>query len=132
MVTATWSKDPVLDASWVEPHAHVNAMGSNNADRRELPKELLDRAALIAVDSIEQSKIESGDLILAWNKEEWNTPKLVNLHDVDAPRPIGITIFKSNGLGVEDVAAAAYVYEQARLEQTIPGSQAEDRYRARR
>jgi len=130
VVTATWSKEPVLEAAWVEPHAHVNAMGSNQADRRELPKELLDRATLIAADSIEQAKIESGDLILAWSPEEWNTTKLVNLQDVTGPRPDGITIFKSNGLGVEDVAAAAYVYEQA-LKEAIPGQPVEDRYRAR-
>ncbi len=130
VVTATWSKEPVLDATWVESHAHVNAMGSNQADRRELPKELLDRAARIAADSIEQAKIESGDLILAWTPEEWKTPKLVNLQDVTRPRPAGITIFKSNGLGVEDVAAAGYVYDQA-LQEATPEQPVEDRYRAR-
>ncbi|MEO8025710.1 MAG: ornithine cyclodeaminase family protein [Bryobacteraceae bacterium] len=125
--TATWSKDPVLEAQWVEPDAHVNAMGSNNPDRRELPKSLLDRAALIAADSIEQARIESGDLILAWTPKDWKSPKLVNLQDVEGLRADGITIFKSNGLGVEDVAAAAFIYEQAILE-----PQAADRYRAKR
>jgi ornithine cyclodeaminase/alanine dehydrogenase-like protein (mu-crystallin family) len=86
-------------------------MGSNRADRRELPSELIARADLIAVDSIEQSKIESGDLLLA--PMDWKDRRIVELAHVDR-RPAGaqITIFKSNGLGVEDVAAAAWVYEQ--------------------
>jgi ornithine cyclodeaminase/alanine dehydrogenase-like protein (mu-crystallin family) len=112
VVTATSSKEPVIEAAWVAPGAHVNAMGSNRADRRELPSELIARADLIAVDSIEQSKIESGDLLLA--PVDWKDRRIVELAHVDH-RPAGaqITIFKSNGLGVEDVAAAAWVYEQS-------------------
>jgi ornithine cyclodeaminase/alanine dehydrogenase-like protein (mu-crystallin family) len=111
VVTATWSKDPVLEASWISPGTHINAMGSNQAQRRELPSDLIARADLIAVDSIEVAKIESGDLLLA--PVDWADPRIVDLAQVDR-RPQGdpVTIFKSNGLGVEDVAAAAYVYEQ--------------------
>src|SRR5579863_8727657 len=65
VVTATSSKEPVIEAAWVAPGTHVNAMGSNRADRRELPSDLIARADLIAVDSVEQCKIESGDLLLA-------------------------------------------------------------------
>jgi alanine dehydrogenase len=115
VVTATFAKDPVIESSWVRPGTHVNAMGSNQAQRRELPAELIKRADLIAVDSIEQAKIESGDLLLAWTPAEWETPKLIELKDAAAAKRAhdGITIFKSNGLGVEDVAAGAFVYEQA-------------------
>jgi alanine dehydrogenase len=111
VVTATFSKEPVLEAAWVAPGAHVNAMGSNRADRRELPSELIARADLIAVDSVEQCKIEAGDLLLA--PVDWKDRRIVELANVDR-RPAGtpITIFKSVGLGVEDVAAAAWVYEQ--------------------
>jgi ornithine cyclodeaminase/alanine dehydrogenase-like protein (mu-crystallin family) len=130
VTTATWAKDPVLEADWVAPHAHINAMGSNHADRREIPAQLIQRAALIAADSIEQSKIEAGDLLLAqkeigWPPADWQSDRLVNLQDVAPPRPDGITIFKSNGLGVEDVAAAGYIFEQAILEPSFA-----DRYRA--
>lgn len=111
VVTATFSKEPVIEAAWVAPGAHVNAMGSNRADRRELPPDLIARADLIAVDSVEQCKIESGDLLLA--PVDWNDRRVVELAHVDG-RPAGapITIFKSVGLGVEDVSAAAWVYEQ--------------------
>jgi ornithine cyclodeaminase/alanine dehydrogenase-like protein (mu-crystallin family) len=111
VATATSAKDPVLEAAWIVAGTHINAMGSNQAQRRELPSELIARADLIAVDSIEQAKIEAGDLLLA--PVDWDDPRIVELAKVDA-RPVGspVTIFKSIGLGVEDVAAAAFVYEQ--------------------
>lgn len=109
VITATSSRDPVLDAAWVKSTAHVNAVGSNQAKKRELPADLITRAALIAVDSIDQAKIESGDLLLA--DFDWNDPRLIELKDVTT-RPNGVTIFKSNGLGLEDTAVAALVYER--------------------
>ncbi len=111
VTTATSSKEPVLESGWIAAGAHINAMGSNQAQRRELPSDLIARAQLIAVDSIEQAKIEAGDLLLA--PVNWADPRIVELSKVET-RPAGasVTIFKSLGLGVEDVAAAAFVYEQ--------------------
>ena len=111
VTTATSAKDPVLDSAWIAAGTHINAMGSNQAQRRELPSDLIRRAQLIAVDSIEQAKIEAGDLLLA--PVDWADHRIVELSKVEA-RPAGapVTIFKSLGLGVEDVAAAAFVYEQ--------------------
>jgi ornithine cyclodeaminase/alanine dehydrogenase-like protein (mu-crystallin family) len=115
VTTATWSKDPVLESKWIAEGAVVNAMGSNNPERRELPADLIDRAGRIVVDSIEVARIESGDLMLAWKAEDWSTPRLMELKDLtSAPRPAEeVAIFKSNGLGVEDVAVGGWVYEQA-------------------
>jgi len=111
VVTATNSKEPVLDARWIGRGVHVNAMGSNQAQRRELPAELILRAALIAVDSMEQARMESGDLLLALDPAGWH---VVELKDVTGrPSPDGVTIFKSNGIAVEDVVSAGYVYERA-------------------
>jgi len=118
VVTATNAKDPVLSSDWVAPGTHVNAMGSNQARRRELPAELIHRAHCIAVDSIEQARMESGDLLLALDENGWNDPKLVELKDMAGSkpaflrRPADITVFKSNGLAVEDVICAGYVFEQ--------------------
>ena len=117
IATATSAKEPVLESAWIADGAHINAMGSNQAARRELPSDLIARATLIAVDSIEQAKIEAGDLILA--PVDWSDPRIIELKDLDArPNQVGsappVTIFKSIGLGVEDVAAAAFVYEQLR------------------
>jgi alanine dehydrogenase len=114
LVTATNAKDPVFDADWVSPGTHINATGSNQAKRRELPPEILNRAAIIAVDSIEQADMESGDLLLARAEGKWNGEGLVELAEVRGRSNTNhITIFKSNGLAIEDVVAAGWVYERA-------------------
>ena len=108
VITATNSKDPVVEDGWISPGTMINAMGSNVASRRELPAELVRRADLVAVDSLEQSKIEAGDLLLA---DSWSN--VVELQTVSRHYdPRKITIFKSLGLGVEDVAGGAFVYER--------------------
>ena len=109
VVTATNAKEPVLEDSWIAPGTMINAMGSNVATRRELPAELVRRADLVAVDSLEQARIEAGDLLLA---DSW--ANVVELKDVEEQWASNrITIFKSLGLGVEDVAAGAFIYERA-------------------
>jgi len=115
LVTATNSAEPVIDSAWIGPGVHINAMGSNQARRRELPTDLVRRAGLIAVDSLEQSRMESGDLLLAFEDRDWE--RVVELQSVVAGRarrlsPEQLTIFKSNGLAVEDVISAGLVYER--------------------
>ena len=118
VVTATNARDPVIASAWIAAGTHVNAMGSNQASRRELPAELVLRADRIAVDSLEQAHMESGDLLLALPAAEWNRLKLCEVKDVVAGKipgranPREVTIFKSNGLAVEDVICAGYVYEK--------------------
>ncbi len=120
VVTATSSKEPVLEAPWIRAGAHVNAAGSNWAERRELPTELvLDRAAVVAVDSVEVGKIESGDLLIPMRERQVDALPAVELSAIVAGRIPGransdqITIFKSNGLAAEDIAVAGFVYEEA-------------------
>ncbi|MDX2150625.1 MAG: ornithine cyclodeaminase family protein [Bryobacteraceae bacterium] len=113
VATATYSREPVLDASWVKSGAHLNVVGSNQANRREVPTELVRRAACLAVDSVEQARMEAGDLVLALEEAEWE--KVKPLSDL-VRGPVtgqGMSLFKSVGLAVEDVAAAASVYEKA-------------------
>jgi len=120
VVTATSAREPVIESEWISSGTHINAIGSNQASRRELPADLVLRADRIAVDSLEQALIESGDLVLALDDEGWRDERIVELKDIAAgrkagrPRVDGVTIFKSNGLGLEDVAVAGYVYERAR------------------
>lgn len=109
VVTATNSAEPVLEDAWIQPGTLINAMGSNRADRRELPAELVRRAGVIAVDCLEQAKIEAGDLILA---NQW-TNAVELKHMKKSYDPQQLTIFKSLGAGMEDVAAAAFLYEQS-------------------
>jgi ornithine cyclodeaminase/alanine dehydrogenase-like protein (mu-crystallin family) len=109
VVTATYSKDPVIADTWIEPGTHINAIGSNMPNRRELPEALVRRAAVIAVDALDAAKVEAGDLIIP---DCWSN--VVELQSVTAGwTPDRITIFKSVGLGMEDVAVGSYVYEQA-------------------
>jgi ornithine cyclodeaminase/alanine dehydrogenase-like protein (mu-crystallin family) len=119
VVTATYSKTPVIQADWIRPGTHINAIGSNNAARRELPGSLVRSASLIAVDSLEQARLEAGDLLLATPPSEWDKMPIVELADVcrgavKRDTSGDTTIFKSNGLGIEDVAVAAYVYEKVK------------------
>ena len=67
------------------------------------------RAALVAVDSLEQAKIEAGDLILA---DSWANVVELKMSSRTTTRH-HVTIFKSIGLGIEDVAAGAFIYERA-------------------
>lgn len=120
VVTATSSRQPVIESSWISPGTHVNAAGSNWAERRELPTELIcDRGALIAVDSVEVGQIESGDLLIPQRERGLPSLPAVELSDIVAGKRPGrtsadqITIFKSNGLAAEDVAVAGYIYEEA-------------------
>jgi ornithine cyclodeaminase/alanine dehydrogenase-like protein (mu-crystallin family) len=116
VVTATYSGTPVLESAWVGAGTHINAVGSNQAKRRELPEDLVQRCDLIVTDSIEQARMEAGDLLLGLPEEGWG--KVKELREiasgaVQRTSPDAITLFKSNGLAVEDVIAAGFVFERA-------------------
>lgn len=115
VITATYAKDPVIEDGWVGADAHVNAAGSNQANRREIPEALVRRAALIAVDSLEQARAEAGDLLLAAPESEWPSLPIREMKDLmdGFTRPAGVTLFESLGLAVQDIAVAARVYEKA-------------------
>ena len=121
VVSATSSGTPVVRGAWLRPGVHVNAVGSNRAERRELDDESVRRADLIVVDSIEQARLEAGDL-LAPGTGPAGTPALdraVELKDVLGGAHPGrrdereVTLFKSLGIGLEDLAAASVVYDRA-------------------
>lgn len=120
VTTATSSKEPVFESAWITPGTHVNGTGSNWADRRELPAALLfERAAIVAVDSVEVAKLESGDLLVPLGEPGCTSFPGVELSEIIAGKRPGrtsadqITVFKSNGLAVEDIAVAGHVYEEA-------------------
>jgi alanine dehydrogenase len=120
VVTASSSRKPVLEAAWIADGAHVNGSGSNWADRRELPSDLIfGRADAIAVDSIEVALLESGDLLIPMRESEGRTFPGVELSEIVAGKRPGrtsedqVTVFKSHGLAVEDIAVAGYIYEEA-------------------
>src|SRR5919198_1024647 len=63
VVAATSSDDPVIQGAWLSPGCHLNAVGANRIGARELDDDLIRRSSLITVDSIEQAKLEAGDLV---------------------------------------------------------------------
>lgn len=120
LVTATSAGEPFFEEQWLEPGQHVNAIGSNYLGRAELQPGAVARFDLIAVDHRDQAKMESGDLekpledkLIHWSAIRDLGPLLVGRYPGRADDR-QITLFKSNGLGVQDVACARVVYDLAR------------------
>lgn len=119
VITATNSKEPVFSGEWLACGAHVNAVGSNHLNRREIDVETVRRSACVVVDSVEQSVLESGDLASAADAGAfyWEDARELGLVVVgEFPgREEGseITLFKSNGIALEDVAFAGRIYQAA-------------------
>ncbi len=119
VITATNSREPVVADAALENGMHINAMGSASADRRELSAETIRRASLIAIDSREQAAADAGDLLLAYGGADWPAGQVSELGDILTGKRTGrkspgdLTIFKSLGLGAQDLEVAGWVYEQA-------------------
>lgn len=124
VITITTSPTPVVLGEWLSPGAHINAAGGNMPQKRELDDAAVRRADFIAADSVEQSLLEAGDLIQTFGPDPANWSAVKELSHVVSgkipgrTRPDQITLFKSNGIAVEDIAAAGRVYEAA-LERKI-------------
>jgi len=114
--TCTTSREPVLELEWLRPGAHVNAVGSSVPTSRELDEPTM-RAATLFVDRRESALNESGELLQAGLGEERIAAELGEVLTGAHPgrtRDDELTIFKSLGLGVEDLAAAELVVRRAR------------------
>jgi ornithine cyclodeaminase/alanine dehydrogenase-like protein (mu-crystallin family) len=122
VVTVTTSRDPVLRGEWLPPGALVAAVGANQPTRRELDNAVLERASFVCCDSLEQARIESGDLIepVAAGVLDWL--EVHELQEVVAGEVHGrqsasdIVVFKSNGLAAWDLALGEELLRRARSE----------------
>jgi ornithine cyclodeaminase/alanine dehydrogenase-like protein (mu-crystallin family) len=107
IVVATSATSPILQGEWIGPGTHINAVGATRPNWRELDDEILQRAT-IYVDSREATLKESGDVIAAGKT-------VVEIGEVIAGKQPArrsadeITLFKSVGVAVEDIAAAQLV-----------------------
>ncbi len=118
VVTATGSAEPVLKQAWLAPGAHVNAVGANAAKRREVDADCVLKASLVVTDHIEQAKVEAGEFIELAKAGKFDWGSVTPLHRIVSGPPIARdakahTLFKSLGVGLEDVAAAAIIYDRA-------------------
>jgi ornithine cyclodeaminase/alanine dehydrogenase len=120
VITATTARQPVLFGDWLAEGTHVNVIGSNFLNKTEIDVATLRRAGLVVVDSKEQAKLEAGDFLQALEEGalEWSDVhelgQIVVGRKPGRPHPQDITLFKSVGLAIEDVAVAARVVDAAR------------------
>jgi len=111
IVVATTSQTPVLLGEWLSPGTHINAVGAPRPTWRELDDEVL-RAACIYVESREAATRESGDVIAA-GRVDAEIGEVVTGVKRGRESAGEITLFKSVGVAIEDVATADLVYRKA-------------------
>jgi ornithine cyclodeaminase/alanine dehydrogenase-like protein (mu-crystallin family) len=119
VITITKSAEPVLRANWLKPGVHVNAAGANGATRREVDGETVLRATVRATDQLEQARLEAGEYrdLVAAGRLRWQD--IAELGDLVTGKasgrrgPADITLFKSLGIALEDVAFADLICRRA-------------------
>jgi ornithine cyclodeaminase len=122
IVTATTAAEPIVRREWIAPGAHINAVGSSIPTTREIDTATLAAASLF-VDRRESTLNESGDYLFAAREGALGPDHiraeigelLIGAHP-GRTSPGEITLFKSLGLAIEDLAAADYVYRQAQAQ----------------
>jgi len=119
LVTMTNSNSPVFKGDHLKPGTHINAAGSNFLIKRELDETCIRRCRSIVVDSKDQAKMECGEFLGPLEKGRLTWDQIRELSEVVTARalprtdPKDITLFKSLGVALEDVAVAAKVYQLA-------------------
>jgi len=122
IITATTSREPVLNGQWIAQGAHINAVGSNFLGKAELDVVAIRRCNDVVVDSKDQARLEAGDFQQAFEDGSLHWSDVRELGQVIVGRyPVrkhaqDVTLFKSLGIAVEDVAVAARVYARAQVE----------------
>jgi ornithine cyclodeaminase/alanine dehydrogenase-like protein (mu-crystallin family) len=111
---ATTSSEPVFEAELVEPGTHVNGIGAFRLEMVEIPPALFGRATLVAVDARDAALAEAGDLVAALGAGYLAEDGYVELGSIErawaeARDPQAITIFKSVGLAIQDLAGAELI-----------------------
>ena len=120
LITITSSTSPVFKGECLKPGTHINAAGSNFLIKRELDETCIRRCRSIVVDSKDQARIECGEFLGPLQKGRLTWDQIRELSEVVTARslprtdPKDITLFKSLGVALEDVAVAAKVYQLAR------------------
>ena len=119
VVSVTASKEPVFDGSWLEPGTHVSGVGSNSPGKCELDLATFQKSRIV-VDFKDQALQEAGDLQKALKRGAIDERAIsAELSDIVSGRPPGrlnageITLFKSVGMAIEDIATASFAYQQA-------------------
>lgn len=119
VATVTTAKQPIVNRQWLKPGAHINAVGSHRPDLREIDGATL-ACSKIVVDSREAIMAECGDILLAIKENNISSDSIhAEIGEVLAGVKSGrtsageITLYKSVGIAIQDVAAANLVYRKA-------------------
>jgi alanine dehydrogenase len=119
IITATTSREPVLNGHWIAEGTHINAIGSNFLGKAEIDAVTVRRCESIVVDSKDQARIEAGDFVQPLEDGSIHWADIHELGQVIVGRytgrahPQDVTLFKSLGIAIEDIAVAARVYAKA-------------------
>ena len=119
VITATNSREPVLNGHWIVEGTHLNAIGSNFLGKAEIDPVAVRRCESIVVDSKDQARLEAGDFVQPLEEGSIHWADVHELGQVIVGRytgrahPQDVTLFKSLGIAIEDVAVAARVYAKA-------------------
>jgi ornithine cyclodeaminase/alanine dehydrogenase-like protein (mu-crystallin family) len=119
VITATTSREPVLNGNWIAEGTHLNVIGSNFLGKAEVDAVAVRRCESIVVDSKDQARLEAGDFVAALEDGSIHWSDIHELGQIIVGRytgrahPQDVTLFKSLGIAVEDVAVAAKVYAKA-------------------
>jgi ornithine cyclodeaminase/alanine dehydrogenase-like protein (mu-crystallin family) len=122
LITATTSREPVLNGHWIAQGTHINAIGSNFLGKAELDVVTIRRCADVVVDSKDQARLEAGDFQQALDDGSLRWTDVRELGQVIVGRyptrehPEDVTLFKSLGIAIEDVAVGGKVYARAEVE----------------
>ncbi len=113
--TITSSTEPFLTRGSVRNTRHLNLCGTNQPMHAEIAPEAISLFETVCVDDISQSRVEAGDLVIAASQGALSWRRVRELKDFVASsrKPQGRTLFKSNGVAIEDVATASLVYDNA-------------------
>jgi ornithine cyclodeaminase/alanine dehydrogenase len=120
LITATSSATPLFDGKFVRPGTHINGIGSHTPNARELDTEIVKRSKFVG-DSREACFKEAGDIMIPLQEGAITEGHFyAELGEIIAGKKKGresdteITLFKSNGLAIQDAATAKLVYEKAK------------------
>lgn len=119
IVTATTSSSPVFEGKLLRDGTHINAIGGNFLFKREIDEKTVNASRIIAVESVEQCKIESGELVASAEKGNIFWDQIIELGDIVSGSINGrynendITLFKSIGIAIEDICIAKCLYDKA-------------------
>ncbi|MCS7066458.1 MAG: ornithine cyclodeaminase family protein, partial [Fimbriimonadales bacterium] len=117
VITITNAREPFLTGAMLRPGIHINAAGANSLARRELDTHAVGRCDRIVVDDLEQARLEAAELLLPIEMRRLSWERVHPLAHIvggllpGRQSPEEITLFKSLGIALEDVAVAAMVYE---------------------